>query len=174
MTRWAGKPIPIPQGVEVKLNGRALHAKGARGEGSLQVHESVSIDQQEQGLVLNHTAEKVAHTGTMYALTKNLLQGVSQGFEKKLNLVGVGYRAQVQGKTLNLQLGYSHPIHFSIPEGIQIETPSQTEIVVKGVDKQYVGQIASELRRLRPPEPYKGKGVRYEDEVVVRKEGKKK
>ena len=174
MTRWAGKNIPIPQGVEVKLTDHKLYAKGAQGESTLLVHESVQIEQNDEGLVLNHATEKVAHTGTMYALTNNLLKGVSEGFEKKLSLVGVGYRAQMKGKVLNLQLGYSHPIDFDIPAGIEVETPSQTTIVIKGIDKQRVGQVASEIRRLRPPEPYKGKGVRYENEIIVRKEGKKK
>ncbi len=116
----------------------------------------------------------MAMTGTMRALVRNMLQGVSQGFERRLQLVGVGYRAQLQGQKLNLNLGFSHPIDFAVPDGIAIETPSQTEVVVKGIDKQKVGQVAAEIRAFRPPEPYKGKGVRYADEHVVRKEAKKK
>ncbi|MGU9977243.1 MAG: 50S ribosomal protein L6 [Candidatus Oxydemutatoraceae bacterium WSBS_2016_MAG_OTU14] len=174
MSRWANKNIPLPQGVEVKVNDREIHAKGKHGEATLLVHESVSFEHDSEGLKFNHKDKQVAFTGTMYSLAKSLLQGVSEGFEKKLILVGVGYRAQVQGKVLNLQLGFSHPVSFPIPEGIQMDTPSQTEIIIKGISKQQVGQVAAEIRRYRPPEPYKGKGVRYDDEVILRKEGKKK
>ncbi len=177
MSRIANKPIPVPQGVEVKLQGQDIAVKGPKGNLSWQVHDSVEV-LLEDGVVRVRprieAKQAVAMAGTMRALINNMVTGVSQGFEKKLLLQGVGYRAQVQGRKLNLNLGFSHPVVYEVPEGITVETPSQTEIVVKGADKQKVGQVAAEIRAFRPPEPYKGKGIRYADEHVVRKEAKKK
>ncbi len=177
MSRVANNPVQLPSAVEVKIDGQAVQVTGAKGEMSFDVHASVEI-RQEDGVLMfaprNGDRAANALAGTTRALLNNMVLGVSQGFEKKLTLVGVGYRAQAQGKVLNLSLGFSHPVEFSIPEGITIETPSQTEVVVRGVDKQMVGQVAANIRAYRPPEPYKGKGVRYSDEHVVRKEAKKK
>ena len=177
MSRVAKKPVEVPSGVEVKLNGQALSVKGSKGELGLDVHPDVAVEFADNVLKFAARDEErssIALAGTMRALAANVVTGVSAGFEKKLELVGVGYRAQAQGKVLNLTLGFSHPVAYEAPEGITIETPSQTEILVKGIDKQVVGQVASEIRAYRPPEPYKGKGVRYSDEHVVRKEAKKK
>ena len=177
MSRVAKKPVEIPAGVEVKIADQAVSVKGAKGAMDLDVHPDVSVEQADNVLKFaarNETREAVALAGTMRALAANIVTGVSAGFERKLELVGVGYRAQAKGKVLNLTLGFSHPVDYAVPEGITIETPSQTEIVVKGVDKQVVGQVSAEIRAYRPPEPYKGKGVRYSDEHVVRKEAKKK
>jgi large subunit ribosomal protein L6 len=141
----------------------------------MDLHETVNIAQEGNQLLLSPSNDAaIAMTGTMRSLVDNMVVGVSQGFEKKLQLIGVGYRAQAQGKILNLTLGFSHPVNYAIPEGITIETPTQTEIIVQGVDKQKVGQVSAEIRAYRPPEPYKGKGVRYVDEYVLRKEAKKK
>jgi large subunit ribosomal protein L6 len=177
MSRVARKPIELPEGVEVSLRGQALTVKGGKGSLEHRVHRSVKI--QQDGNVLTFVPKDgskpaMALTGTTRALVSNMVTGVSAGFEKRLQLVGVGYRAQTQGQRLNLTLGFSHPVDYTIPEGISIETPSQTEIVVKGTDKQLVGQVAAEIRGYRPPEPYKGKGVKYADELIVRKEAKKK
>ena len=175
MSRIAKKPVEIPSGSEVSINGKTVSAKGPKGNITLQLHETVNIAQEGNKLQLSATdASAVAMTGTMRSLVNNMIIGVSQGFEKKLELIGVGYRAQAQGKVLNLTLGFSHPVNYQIPEGITIETPSQTEIFVRGVDKQKVGQVSAEIRAYRPPEPYKGKGVRYSNEYVIRKEAKKK
>ena len=177
MSRIANKPVEIPSGVEVNINGQVISVKGKNGSMSLDVHEKVAIAQEDGVLKLSGRegiVGSVAMAGTMRSLTDNLVIGVSQGFEKKLTLIGVGYRAQAQGNILNLTLGFSHPVNYKVPEGISIETPTQTEIVVKGADKQKVGQVAAEIRAYRPPEPYKGKGVRYSDEHVLRKEAKKK
>ncbi|MCU7905621.1 MAG: 50S ribosomal protein L6 [Candidatus Thiodiazotropha sp. (ex Epidulcina cf. delphinae)] len=177
MSRIAKSPIPIPNGVTVKASGQSLIVKGPKGEMSMSVHPGVDVIEGGDFLNLSpRTKDKSswAMTGTMRALANNMVTGVSQGFEKKLQLVGVGYRAQAGGKVLNLNLGFSHPIDFPVPEGVSITTPSATEIVVSGSDKQRVGQVAAEIRAFRPPEPYKGKGVRYYDEHVVRKEAKKK
>ncbi len=177
MSRIANKPIPIPGGVQVLLNGQELAIKGSKGSLSMSVHKDVAVKQEGEELRFNTRVEgkhAVALAGTMRAVVANIVRGVSEGFERKLTLVGVGYRAQVQGKNLNLTLGFSHPVNYKIPEGIKIETPSQTEIVVSGVDKQLVCQVAAVIRAYRPPEPYKGKGVRYADERVVIKEAKKK
>lgn len=177
MSRIANKPVTIPAGVEVKVSGQAVSVKGKNGQLSIDVHENVNVEQNEGALHFSGqegVAGSVAMAGTMRSLAANLVVGVTQGFEKKLTLVGVGYRAQAQGKVLNLTLGFSHPVNYAVPDGITIETPSQTEIVVKGMDKQVVGQVAAEIRAYRPPEPYKGKGVRYNDEHVLRKEAKKK
>jgi len=177
MSRIANKPVAIPSGVEVNVNGQALSVKGKNGQMSIDVHEKVNVEHNEGALHFSGregVVGSVAMAGTMRSLAANLVVGVTQGFEKKLTLVGVGYRAQAQGNVLNLTLGFSHPVNYAVAEGISIETPSQTEIVVKGMDKQKVGQVAAEIRAYRPPEPYKGKGVRYTDEHVLRKEAKKK
>ncbi len=177
MSRVAKSPVKIPSGVEVKLDGRRVTVKGAKGQLEHEVHHLVNLEQQEDELQCSPTVQKkeaVALAGTTRAVVNNMVTGVSDGFEKRLQLVGVGYRAQAQGQTLNLTLGFSHPVAFPVPEGITVETPSQTEVVVKGVDKQLVGEVAAKIRGFRPPEPYKGKGVRYADERVVMKEAKKK
>ena len=177
MSRIANKPVELPSGVEVKLNGQMVNVKGPKGSSDITLHEAVAVAQNDQELNFSMTDEKAtnqAMAGTMRSLVANMVHGVSQGFEKKLTLIGVGYRANIQGKVLNLTLGFSHPVNFEIPEGINIECPSQTEIVVTGIDKQQVGQVSANIRAYRPPEPYKGKGVRYSDEHVLRKEAKKK
>ena len=177
MSRIAKKPVEIVSGVEIKVSGQSLTAKGKQGNLSLEVHEAVSVKQDGDLLTFapnDDSKGSMAMAGTMRSLVNNMVQGVSQGFTKQLQLVGVGYRAQMQGNVLDLSLGFSHPVKYAIPEGITIETPSQTEINVKGADKQKVGQVCAEIRAYRPPEPYKGKGVRYSDERVVRKEAKKK
>ena len=177
MSRVAKKAVELPSGVEIKIDGQAVTVKGSKGSVRHDVHSSVEIKQDENVLRFapkDDTKIANALAGTARALVDNMVTGVSQGFEKRLQLAGVGYRAQAQGQKLNLTLGFSHPIDYPVPEGISIETPSQTEIVVKGVDKQRVGQVAAEIRAYRPPEPYKGKGVKYADEVIVRKEAKKK
>ncbi len=176
MSRVAKQPVVLPKGVEFQLSGRTATIKGAKGSLSLDLHAEVQVDHKDGELTVSLTEQSVnkAIGGTTRALLANMVEGVSAGFERKLQLIGVGYRAQMQGKTLNLTLGFSHPVNHPVPEGITIETPSQTEIVVKGIDKQKVGQVAAEIRAYRPPEPYKGKGVRYADERVVMKEAKKK
>jgi large subunit ribosomal protein L6 len=177
MSRIAKTPITVPSGVDVNINTSEINIKGAKGAMQLALHDFVSVTQEDG--ILNVAPKKDAKdqwamAGTFRALINNMVTGVASGFEKKLQLVGVGYRAQVSGKVLNLTLGFSHPVEYAIPEGITVQTPSQTEIVVSGCDKQKVGQVAAEIRAYRPPEPYKGKGVRYTDEHVVRKEAKKK
>ena len=177
MSRVAKNPVKLPTGVEIKLNGQLLSVKGAKGALELQLHSSVEVIQDAGELRFagrNGDQQTRAMTGTTRALVNNMVVGVSQGFERKLQLVGVGYKAQAKGKVLNLALGFSHPIDYELPEGIVAETPSQTDIVLKGIDKQLLGQVAAEIRDFRRPEPYKGKGVRYADEVVLRKEAKKK
>ena len=175
MSRVANQPVTVPSGVDVKLNGQHIAVKGSKGEMSLDIHEDVVVEHNDSEINVNTEKSKnVAMAGTMRALINNLVVGVSDGFEKKLELVGVGYRAQAKGKTLNLNLGFSHPVDYPVPEGVKIETPSQTEVVISGSDKQKVGQVAAEIRSFRPPEPYKGKGVKYADERIVRKEAKKK
>lgn len=177
MSRIANAPIVLPKGVELSHNGPAVNVKGPKGSLSYTLPKSVSLSQEDDAVrctAQSNDAGVVALAGTARSIINGMVVGVSKGFEKKLTLVGVGYRAQTQGKSLNLTLGYSHPINFDVPEGIQIETPSQTEIVIRGFDKQLVGQVAAKIRAFRPPEPYKGKGVRYSDENVVRKEAKKK
>ncbi len=177
MSRIAKKPVEIPNGVEITIDGLKVTAKGSKGTLSTMLHKDVEIKQEDN--VLNFTPRdarksSMALTGTIRAVVNNIVAGVSTGFEKKLQLVGVGYRAQSQGRKLSLSLGFSHPIDFDVPEGIEIETPAPTEIVVKGCDKQRVGQVCAEIRAFRPPEPYKGKGVKYADEQIIRKEAKKK
>ena len=175
MSRIAKQPIDIPSGVDVKLQGQNLVVKGPVGEMSMNIHSDVSVEQKDNQLCVQmDKSNNIAMAGTMRSLMNNLVTGVSKGFERKLELVGVGYRAQSKGKALNLTLGFSHPINYPIPEGIKIETPSQTEVVIKGADKQKVGQVAAEIRAYRPPEPYKGKGVKYAEERIIRKEAKKK
>jgi large subunit ribosomal protein L6 len=176
MSRIAKAPVNIPKGVEVKISGQTIDIKGSSGALSHRVHALVSVtvdDAQIKVSAKDASKQSKALSGTTRAVLDNMVEGVAQGFERKLEIVGVGFRAQVEGKNLDLSLGYSHPISFEIPEGITIETPSQTEIIVKGIDKQHVGQVAANIRAYRKPEPYKGKGVRYDDEHVVRKEAKK-
>jgi large subunit ribosomal protein L6 len=177
MSRVGKNPIPLPQGVEVTLAGQDVTVKGPLGSLKLAINPAVRLEQDGSQLLVRPVAGAVnagALSGTTRALVNNMVAGVSKGFERKLTLVGVGYRAQAQGDMLNLTLGFSHPVAHKMPSGIKVETPSQTEIVIKGVDKQVVGQVAAEVRAYRKPEPYKGKGVRYADEVVVLKETKKK
>jgi len=177
MSRIAKAPIKVPSGVDVKVAGQDVAVKGPKGSLSWTVHQTVTVAVEDGVVSVERSGDNPAHwamAGTTRALLNNMVTGVSAGFERKLTLVGVGYRAQAKGKVLNLSLGYSHPIDYPVPEGIEIETPSVTEILVKGADKQRVGQVAAEIRAFRPPEPYKGKGVRYADEQVMRKEAKKK
>ena len=177
MSRIAKAPISLPAGVEATVTGQEIKVKGAKGELSLTLHQSVTAEVKDNIISVAPVAESKnnwAMAGTMRSLANNMVVGVTQGFEKKLELKGVGYRAQVKGKVINLTLGFSHPVEFTIPEGITAETPSQTEIILKGIDKQLIGQAAANIRAYRPPEPYKGKGVRYADEHVRRKEAKKK
>jgi large subunit ribosomal protein L6 len=177
MSRIAKVPVELPKGVEFKQEGNVVTLKGGKGELSMELNSEVELTQEDGGLKVSPRSGSrfaMAITGTMRSLLANMAQGVSEGYERKLELVGVGYRAQVQGKNLNLTLGFSHPVVYSAPEGINIEAPSQTEVVITGTDKQKVGQVAAEIRRFRPPEPYKGKGVRYAGERVVLKEAKKK
>ncbi len=177
MSRIAKKPIEVPSAVNLTVSGQSITAKGPKGELSITVHDDVKFEQSDNVLNFkpaNEEQASMAMTGTMRSLVSNIVTGVNEGFQKKLNLVGVGYRAQSKGKTLSLSLGFSHPVDYPVPEGITIETPSQTEIVVSGCDKQKVGQVSAEIRAFRPPEPYKGKGVKYADEHIIRKEAKKK
>ena len=178
MSRVAKNPVVLPQGVEATVTGQAISIKGPKGTLNFNVHPEVEVKKVEKQLEFaprNAGMGANAQSGTARAIINNMVTGVSKGFERKLQLVGVGYRAQAQGKVLNLTLGFSHPVSFKVPEGITVETPSQTEIVVKGLDRQLVGQVAANLRNnYRPPEPYKGKGIRYSDEQIVMKEAKKK
>lgn len=178
MSRIAKAPVQIPSGVEIKQDGQVIHVKGLKGALNLELHSlvQVSID----GGALNvlpfdaANAKAWVQAGTTRSLIQNMVVGVSQGWSKKLQLVGVGYRAQVKGKVLSLSLGFSHPVDFNVPDGINIETPSQTEIIVSGFDRDKVGQVSSDIRSWRPPEPYKGKGIRYANEQIVIKDAKKK
>lgn len=177
MSRIAKQPIELPSGVEVTIEGRTVTVKGPKGTLEHRIHDNVEVSRSDEALncSAHEGAENgVALAGTTRAVISNMVEGVSKGFERRLQLVGVGYRAQMQGRAVNLSLGYSHPVKFEAPEGVSLETPSQTEIVVRGVDKQMVGQAAAEIRAFRPPEPYKGKGVKYDDELIQRKEAKKK
>jgi large subunit ribosomal protein L6 len=177
MSRIAKAPIAIPTGVDVKLDGNNMTVKGSNGQMSFELKNGVSVEINDNVMQVKwdeNVKKANAQAGTVRATVTNMVTGVSKGFERKLTLIGVGYRAQAAGNILNLTLGFSHPVGYEIPAGISIETPSQTEIVIKGMDKQKVGQVAAEIRAYRPPEPYKGKGVRYSDENVVRKEAKKK
>jgi large subunit ribosomal protein L6 len=181
MSRIAKAPVELPGGVEFSQSGNVVTMKGSNGTLTMELNSEVELTQEDNALMVKPRSGSrfsTAIAGTMRALLANMAKGVSTGFERKLELVGVGYRAQAQGKTLNLTLGFSHPVVHpvvhEVPEGVTVETPSQTEIIVKGADKQKVGQVAAEIRGYRPPEPYKGKGVRYSDERVVIKEAKKK
>jgi len=177
MSRIAKAPVPVASGIEVKINGQDVQIKGSKGTLTWSVNPAVKVSQEDGELrvsPLKETKQTWALAGTTRALLNNMIIGCSDGFSKKLTLIGVGYRAAMKGKELGLSLGFSHPVNYPVPEGIQIETPSQTEIVVSGADKQQVGQVAAEIRSYRPPEPYKGKGIRYADEHVLRKEAKKK
>jgi len=177
MSRVANSPVEIPKGVETKLSDTEISVKGGKGNLNLVLHSSVAVAQ--DGEILNVSAkdgsrQANAMAGTFRALINNMVVGVSTGFEKKLELQGVGYRAKAEGKKINITVGYSHPIDYQLPEGVTAETPTQTEIVISGADKQLVGQVAAEIRDFRPPETYKGKGIRYANERVYRKEAKKK
>ena len=177
MSRVAKNPIPVPAGVEVNLAAGKISVKGPMGSLTQVLTANINVEHADGQLLISakdESREAHAMSGTARALLANMVLGVTKGFEKKLNLVGVGYRAQAQGNKLNLSLGFSHPVEHIMPEGIKVETPTQTEILIKGVDKQMVGQVAADVRAYRKPEPYKGKGVRYANEVVVLKETKKK
>jgi len=177
MSRIAKVPVELPSGVEFQQSGNVVTIKGSKGALTMELNTEVQLGQDEGALQVSPRSGSkfsIAMSGTTRALLANMVTGVKDGFERKLELVGVGYRAQAQGNKLNLTLGFSHPVVYDVPEGISIETPSQTEVVIKGTDKQKVGQVAAEIRHFRPPEPYKGKGVRYANERVVLKEAKKK
>jgi large subunit ribosomal protein L6 len=177
MSRVAKAPVQIPKGVDVKFNENNLTVKGAKGQLSFDFNPAVGISIEDNVIRMQwdkNNQQSIAQAGTARALINSMVKGVSEGYEKRLALVGVGYRAQAKGNVLSLSLGFSHPVEFQVPEGVTVETPSQTEIVVKGSDKQQVGQVAAKIRAYRPPEPYKGKGVRYADENVAKKEAKKK
>jgi len=177
MSRIAKQPVAIAKGVSVEIKGGSISVKGPQGTLSMALNSEVTVAQEGDNVLVGAASGSrfaKAMSGTTRALISNMVTGVSSGFERKLELVGVGYRAQAQGNKVNLTLGFSHPVVYDVPEGISVETPSQTEILVKGIDRQKVGQVASELREFRPPEPYKGKGVRYADERIVLKEAKKK
>jgi large subunit ribosomal protein L6 len=176
MSRVAKKPVPLPQGVTATVSAAQVTVKGAKGSLSVPLAKGVSVAEQNKELQVSFTdGDGVrAMAGATRAHLANMVTGVTKGYERKLELVGVGFRAAVQGKALNLTLGFSHPVVFDIPEGITIEAPTQTEVLIKGIDRQRVGQVAAEIRGIRPPEPYKGKGVKYADEKIVLKEGKKK
>lgn len=177
MSRVARNPVNLPAGVEATVGGGQLSVKGPLGTLTQAMSNNVKVEKVENRLefaALDGSLQAKAMSGTMRALVANMVQGVSKGFERRLNLVGVGYRAQAQGDKLNLTLGFSHPVVHAMPKGIKVETPTQTEIVIKGIDKQQVGEVAAQVRAYRRPEPYKGKGVRYSDEVIVLKETKKK
>ena len=177
MSRIAKAPVPVPKGVDVRLEDGRVMVKGAKGSLTLPLAAEIEVKSEDGVLTFaprSPSRQARALAGTVRSLVKNMVTGVSVGFEKRLELQGVGYRAQAQGRRLNLQLGFSHPVDYALPDGIEVETESQTQIVVKGIDKQLVGQVSAEIRAFRPPEPYKGKGVRYLGEHVRRKEGKKK
>jgi large subunit ribosomal protein L6 len=176
MSRIANMPVVIPAGVEVTMSEASVSIKGTKGSLSRAIHPDVAVSQEDGSLVCSAKTKSklsIAMSGTTRALLNNMVHGVTQGFEKKLTLIGVGYRAKAQGQKVELTLGFSHPVSHQVPEGIKVDTPSQTEIVISGADKQVVGQVAADIRAYRPPEPYKGKGVRYADEHVARKEAKK-
>jgi large subunit ribosomal protein L6 len=175
MSRVAKRPVELPQGVTASVAANVVKVKGAKGELSLAMADGISVEQQDKKLQVKFDSAGARMTaGATRAHIANMVLGVSKGYERKLELVGVGYRAAVQGKVLNLTLGFSHAVNFPIPDGISMETPSQTEIVIKGIDRQKIGQVAAKIRGIRPPEPYKGKGVRYTGEKIELKEGKKK
>lgn len=177
MSRVANNPVKLPSGVELKLDGGQISVKGSKGKLELAANDDVEVklDNGEVTFAATNSSKRArSMSGTMRSLVNNMVVGVTEGFERKLVLNGVGYRAKASGKTVNLTLGFSHPVDYTLPEGVTAETPSQTEVVLKGIDKQQVGQVAAEIRAFRPPEPYKGKGVRYAEEYVRRKEAKKK
>jgi large subunit ribosomal protein L6 len=176
-SRIAKQPVEIVKGVSIQLGDQTVSVKGPKGSLAMDVNPEVRVSQEGDNIVVTAASGSRfanAIAGTMRALIQNMVTGVSSGFERKLDLVGVGYRAQAQGNKVNLTLGFSHPVVYDVPEGVAVETPTQTEILIKGIDRQKVGQVAAELREFRPPEPYKGKGVRYSDERIVLKEAKKK
>ena len=174
MSRVAKKPVALPKGVEINVTADSISAKGPKGTLSIAKPAGIELKVDDGNAVFStENAEQIALTGTLRAILANMVKGVTEGFERKLELVGVGYRAAMQGKDLNLSLGFSHPVLFKAPEGITIATPTQTEILVSGADKQRVGEVAAKIRGFRPPEPYKGKGVKYAGEVIIRKEAKK-
>ncbi|WP_417457550.1 50S ribosomal protein L6 [Kordiimonas sp.] len=177
MSRIGKKPVAIPSGVTVSLNGSDLTVKGPKGELAMSFVPEVTVAQDDQGIVVspvNETKRARSMWGMQRTMISNLIEGVTEGYSKKLQITGVGYRAAMKGSALNLQLGYSHDIDFPVPQGIKIETPDQTTIVISGIDKQQVGETAAKIREFRKPEPYKGKGIKYEGEYIFRKEGKKK
>ncbi|NQY44111.1 MAG: 50S ribosomal protein L6 [Legionellales bacterium] len=180
MSRIADQPINIPKGVDVNIKEQCIMVKGSKGVLEHNVHPFIAVTKNDDGSQLNVSVSKKSEStaealsGTTRALVNNMVVGVSDGFSKSLDLVGVGYRAQLKGKTIDLNLGFSHPVEYALPEGITAEMPSNTNIIIKGIDKQKVGQVAAEIRAIRPPEPYKGKGVKYSDEKIIRKEAKKK
>jgi len=175
MSRVAKRPVELPQGVTASVAANVIKVKGAKGELSVTLADGVTVEQQDKTLQIKFDGQQARMSaGAARAHLANMVTGVSKGYERKLELVGVGYRAAVQGKVLNLTLGFSHAVNFPIPDGISMETPSQTEITIKGIDRQKIGQVAAKIRAIRPPEPYKGKGVRYSGEQIVMKEGKKK
>jgi large subunit ribosomal protein L6 len=176
-SRVARVPVRVPQGVEVDIQGQQVTVKGPKGSDGYTVHDWVEITRDDEGIRFaprRADREANAMAGTMRALMNNIVVGLTQGFERRLEIRGVGYRAQMQGRDLNLTLGFSHPVRYSVPEDVEVQAPSTTQIVVRGTNKQRVGQVAAEIRAFRPPEPYKGKGVRYEGEEVIMKEAKKK
>jgi large subunit ribosomal protein L6 len=175
MSRVANNPVTLPKGVEVTVNGRDVQVKGAKGSLSLALSEGIDLASEDGTVTVSYASDaRKAMAGTTRALVNNMVKGVSDGWERKLVLNGVGYRAKASGSTVNLTIGLSHPVDYELPDGLSAETPTQTEIVIKGIDKQAVGEAAAKIRSFRPPEPYKGKGIRYEDEYVRRKEAKKK
>ena len=177
MSRIAKQPVKIPSGVELSINGRELSAKGPKGFLTMTLHDKVIVTKKENMLSFSPKDQEkfsIAVAGTTRSVVSNIVTGVATGYEKKMVLVGVGYRAQLQGKKLNLSLGLSHPVIYQVPDGIEVEIPSPTEITVRGCSKQQVGQVCAEIRAFRPPEPYKGKGIKYLDEKIVRKDAKKK
>ncbi|MCZ6669340.1 MAG: 50S ribosomal protein L6 [Gammaproteobacteria bacterium] len=177
MSRIAKQPVEVPGGVELSINGRELSATGPKGSLSVTLPDSVEVKNVDNVLTFSATDDRkssIAVAGTIRSVVSSIVTGVSSGFEKRLILVGIGYRVQLQGKKLSLSLGFSHPVVYTVPEGIEIETVSATEIVVRGCSKQQVGQVSAEIRAFRPPEPYKGKGVKYSDEQIIRKDAKKK
>jgi large subunit ribosomal protein L6 len=177
MSRIAKAPVSIPKGVDIKLDGNVMTVKGSKGQLSHILNNAVNIDIADNVIHMQWDKDNkvaTAQAGTARAILNNMVTGVSAGFEKKLTLIGVGYRAQAKENTLSLSLGFSHPVDYEVPAGITVETPTQTEIIVRGTDKQLVGEVSAKIRAYRPPEPYKGKGVRYAEENVVRKEAKKK
>lgn len=175
MSRVAKKPVVLPQGVDVQAASGRITVKGSKGTLETELCSDVSVNVQDGQVVISAKNDSAwAMAGTTRALLQNMVTGVSQGFERKLEIIGVGYRAQARGNVLGLTLGFSHPVDFPVPQGITIETPTQTEVLIKGIDRQQVGQVAANIRAYRPPEPYKGKGIRYSGEQIVRKEAKKK